>query len=126
MICINSDVLLQNSMDLNSYVDVLKKECTDQKSEKVMDCVIDFLFDLWDRVDKIKQMIQKYISGDLIPVACIEIEETSDLSKVEIKAYSPNSTIKVKKKDIYAFNEFCEKGMKGFTPLYERLFYLDI
>ena len=127
MILINKEYLVQNSMDLNEFIEMLKGEVYDDNSEKVIDCIIDYLLDVWDRVEKTKVMINRYISEDIVPVAIVEVNDVTNYKTIEVRAVSKNGEdIDPKEADIVAFDEFCSKYFESLVTLYDRFCALDI
>ena len=127
MILINEEYLVQNSMDLNEFIEMLKGEVYDDNSEKVIDCIIDYLLDVWDRVEKTQVMINRYISEDMVPVAIVEVTDVTNYKTIEVRAVSKNGEdMKPKEADIVAFDEFCSKYFESLVTLYDRFCALDI
>lgn len=127
MILINEEYLVQNSMDLNEFIELLKGEVYDDNSEKVIDCIIDYLLDVWDRVEKTEVMINRHISEDIVPIAIVEVTDVTDYKTIEVRAVSKNGEdIDPKEADIVAFDEFCSKYFESLVTLYDRFCALDI
>ena len=112
-------------MDLNEFVEGLRGEAYDDESRGIIDTIIGFLYDVWERDEKLTIMIHKYISANLYPVVFVDIEETADLAQLEIRGISTNNNYEPKKADIVAFNRFCKQYFKTLKPLYDRFCLLE-
>lgn len=126
MILVNDDILLQTTTDLNTFVEILKEQVYDEESMAVTDCMIDFLYDVWDRSDKLTQMMHKRINEYLYPVALIEIKETANLSKFDVIAVSKKEGFKPSKADQLAFDDFTNRYFGNMKPLYDRFIELNL
>lgn len=126
MICINNDIILFNSMDLNEFIDILKEQPYNDETQKITDCIIDFLYEVWDRDGKLTELLHKKVDPDVFPVVMVYVDETADLTKVDIEAMCRRDDYKPTKADSLAFNQFCERYFKTLKPLYDRFSELKL
>lgn len=126
MISVNEEVLLDTREDLKMFTELMMGETYNQQTRTVCECVITFLEELFDINVQVKQLIQETIHKDLNPLFKIEIAETADLSKIEVLAFSKDENYEPSAQDSLNFDNICEKYLKDFEPLYERLFNLEL
>lgn len=125
MILINNEILIKNERDLNDFFGFLSQECYNKQTEELKDVIMDFLLDVWDRVEKIDIMVKKKISEDISSVALVNIEETEDLRQTEIIAVSKTNDFKVGEKEKVIFNGIVEHYFTGIKSLYDRFVELE-
>lgn len=126
MIFINEEIMITNKMELNEFISLLNGEAYNEDTEKIIKCIQDYLYEVWDRDEKLTLMIHKKISNDFYPIEVVNISETSDLSSTHINLFCKEKERSVSKKDEKAFYEFCEKYFKSLKPLFNRFCELDI
>lgn len=120
MILVNNTVWIHNTMDLNEFVELLNGQIYNDESQMITDCIVDFLYEVWERDQKLTHMLHKKVADHLFPVVAVDIEETADFTKLDISAVSTNKEYEPTKADDIAFNEFCERYFKTLKPLYNR------
>lgn len=125
MIYIKDKALISNYLELNEFVGLLQNEVYNDQSQIVVDCITDYLYDIWERDEKLTKMIEKYVSQELYSVVVVDISDTADLTRVEVNAFSQNENFKVTKEQELAFNDFCNRYFNGLKPLYNRFAELD-
>lgn len=125
MILINNDALIEDEQDLEDFIKILEGESYNELSKQVCQVISDFLFDVWERDDKLTKMIHKKISRSLYPVELIDLSETGDWTGIAIRAISKNKAYREKKIDIKTFNGLCDTYFKGMKPLYNRLIEIE-
>lgn len=127
MIFVNNECLLENTVDLNQFIGLLDGEIYNDDSEKVINCMSDYLMDVWDRTEKVRVMMNKHISEDIIPVAIVDFRETANYKTVEVRVVSKNGEdIKPTEAAVVAFDEFCHKYFDSMKTLYDRFCELDL
>lgn len=126
MIFVNEEIMLSNKMELNNFISLLEGETYNADTEKVVECIKDYLYEVWDRDEKLMIMIHKKISEELYPVVFVNISETSDLTKTDISLFCDQEDYSISKKDEKAFYEFCEKYFRSLKPLFDRFCELDL
>lgn len=120
MIVINSDLMIQNQMELDFYSELLKQEIYNEESEKVVDCVIEYLRDVWDRDVKLTSKIQEQIDPDMYPLVFVDVFLTADFKAIRFGAASKKEGQEIKKKQKIAFQRYCNKYFKTMISLYDR------
>lgn len=126
MILVNNTLWIHNTMDLNEFVELLNGQIYNDESQMITDCIVDFLYEVWERDQKLTHMLHEKVADHLFPVVVVDIEETADLTKLDINAVSTNKEYKPTKADDIAFNEFCERYFKTLKPLYNRFVDLKL
>ena len=126
LICINNNVVLFDYMDINQFINLLNEQIYNDESEQVVKCLEEYIYDLWERDNKITEMIHKHIEPHIFPVFFINVDVTEDISKVDVQAMSQDKSYKEKKSDAVKFNQFCDKYLKSLKPLYDRLVELNL
>ena len=113
-------------MDLNEFVELLNGQTYNNESQVITDCIIEFLYEVWERDQKLTHMLHKKVADHLFSVVAVDIEETADFTKLDISAVSTNKEYEPTKADDIAFNEFCERYFKTLKPLYNRFVDLKL
>lgn len=126
MIMINNSSVIENDKDLEDFIEILKGEAYNEMSAQVSDCISDFLREVWERDQKLEKMIHKKISRSLYPVEYIDLTETGDWTRLDIRAISKNKAYREKKIDVRTFQGLCDTYFKGMKPLYERLTEINV
>lgn len=126
MIFINDEFLIKNRIDLNTFIEELQGQKFDDLSDQVIDCIISYLLDVWDNIEKSDLMIKKYISENLSPVAIVNITEVSDYTKIEVRAISSDKDFEPQESDVKAFEQLCGKYFNSMKSLYDRFAEINI
>lgn len=126
MILINDEVLIRNTIDLNEFIEELRGQKFDGLSDQIIDCIVDYLLDVWKNIEKSDIMVKKHISKDLNPVAIVDITEVSDYQTIEIRAFSTDKNYEPKEADVKAFNELCGRYFNPMKSLYDRLIEVEV
>ena len=124
MICINDDIMIMNRVDLSSYIDLVEQQRTDEVSGKVVDGIISYLIDVWERSEKVTELMQKYTNTDIVPICYVDLHDTADYTQLKVAACSPSGT-EPKEKDLVAFDQFCEKHFSSIKSLYNIFCAID-
>lgn len=120
MIVINSDLILKNQTDFDKYVELLREQVYDDFSKLTVECVIEFLEDVWSRDAKLTAKVQEQIDEDLYPMVYVDIFNSADFKAVTFGAASTNEDYKMKKKQKIAFKRYCDKYFKTMISLFDR------
>lgn len=120
MILINDDCLILNRQDLSEFSDIIKGEAYDDVSKRMSEIIVEFLYDLWDRLEVFEKIIHKKISDKVIPIACVDMSETADFNEIDIQAVSEDSEFSVTEKQKIIFLNLKDKYFKSVKTLSER------
>lgn len=120
MILINDDCLILTRQDLSEFSDIIKGEAYDDVSRKMSEIIVEFLYDLWDRLEVFEKIIYKKISDKVIPIACVDMSETADFNKIDIQAVSEDSEFSITEKQKIIFLNLADKYFKSVKTLSER------
>ena len=120
MILINDEVLIENETQLNAFIQLLDDECYNEETEKAKEIMTDFFLDIWDRIKKVEILVHKRISENIFPVAIVEIKDTADFNKIEVKALSKDNDFVPKEKDNVVFNGIVDRYFSGIKTLGKR------
>lgn len=120
MILINDDCLILSRQDLSEFSDIIKGEAYDDVSKRMSEIIVEFLYDLWDRLEVFEKIIHKKISDKVIPIACVDMSETADFNEIDIQAVSEDSEFSVTEKQKIIFLNLKDKYFKSVKTLSER------
>ena len=120
MILINDDCLILNRQDLSEFSDIIRGEAYDDVSKRMSEIIVEFLYDLWDRLEVFEKIIHKKISDKVIPIACVDMSETADFNEIDIQAVSEDSEFSVTEKQKIVFLNLKDKYFKSVKTLSER------
>ena len=120
MILINDDCLILSRQDLSEFSDIIKGEAYDDVSKRMSEIIVEFLYDLWDRLEVFEKIIHKKISDKVNPIACVDMSETADFNEIDIQAVSEDSEFSVTEKQKIIFLNLKDKYFKSVKTLSER------
>lgn len=126
MICINNDLIIKDRAELNIYIEELLKQVTDKNSKKVIDAIVNYINDVWERSEKVEAMMKKYSTDEIFPMCYIDIYDTADLTQLKIEAFTRDFDYEPKEKDIVAFEQFCNRYFSSLKSLYDIFCSIDL